>query len=377
MATDKELWNAAWAELVLTTDSYPTWKKKGYPSSSHWAKAKALGDQIGAVAPPPPPPPTTTGPSFGVHAHVMYSWYTSDADRLALIDLMAAAGVKWLRLDFAWNGFQGTARGQYDQWFVDRADYVVGLCKARGIKVLANVRATPFWASASGADTAPPSNPADFQVFVSWLAARYKGSVQAYEFGNECNSTTFWTGTIAQYATFLQTGYTAVKAVDPAALVVTAGPEFVNTDWVTQAYAAGIKGYFDAVACHPYMAPADLAPELPDDGTIWRISHVQALHDLMVSKGDGAKPIWFTEFGWSSHPNVGGEPNWEKGVTQAMQADYLIRTLTYVAANFPFVTNVFWYNERNNTTGSAQYNNYGLLNADLSVKPAYTAVKNR
>lgn len=52
--TDKELWTEAWAELKLTTDSYPTWVKKGYPSSSHWAKAKQFGDQIGAVAPPPP-----------------------------------------------------------------------------------------------------------------------------------------------------------------------------------------------------------------------------------------------------------------------------------------------------------------------------------
>lgn len=49
--TDKELWQAAWKELELTTDSYPRWKSKGFPSASHWAKAKALGDQIGTVEP--------------------------------------------------------------------------------------------------------------------------------------------------------------------------------------------------------------------------------------------------------------------------------------------------------------------------------------
>ncbi len=52
--TNEQLWSEAWKELSLTTDSYPTWKKKGFPSSSHWAKAKALGDQIGTVTPPPP-----------------------------------------------------------------------------------------------------------------------------------------------------------------------------------------------------------------------------------------------------------------------------------------------------------------------------------
>jgi hypothetical protein len=51
---NKELWNKAWEELTLTTDSYPIWKKKGFPSSSHWAKAKGFGDQItGNVVVPP------------------------------------------------------------------------------------------------------------------------------------------------------------------------------------------------------------------------------------------------------------------------------------------------------------------------------------
>lgn len=58
--TDRDLWLAAWKEITLTTDPYPTWVKKGKPASSHFAKAKAEGDQIGAVTPPPadPPPPS-------------------------------------------------------------------------------------------------------------------------------------------------------------------------------------------------------------------------------------------------------------------------------------------------------------------------------
>ena len=64
--TDAQLWQAAWAELALTTNPYCTWRDSGFPAS-HWSNAKALGDQIGSqcsiVVPPPvvvPPPPSST-----------------------------------------------------------------------------------------------------------------------------------------------------------------------------------------------------------------------------------------------------------------------------------------------------------------------------
>jgi hypothetical protein len=55
--SDRDLWQAAWKELTLTTDSYPAWKKKGFPASSHWAKARTIGDQIDGSAVPPPQQP--------------------------------------------------------------------------------------------------------------------------------------------------------------------------------------------------------------------------------------------------------------------------------------------------------------------------------
>lgn len=54
--TDAELAQAAWLELTKTTDSYPKWKSRGFPSGTHWSNAKGLIDQIGAPPPPPPPP---------------------------------------------------------------------------------------------------------------------------------------------------------------------------------------------------------------------------------------------------------------------------------------------------------------------------------
>ena len=67
----------------------------------------------------------------------------------------------------------------------------------------------------------------------------------------------------------------------------------------------------------------------------------------MEENGDGDKPIWFTELGWSSHPNTGGEAPWELGVTKQQQADYLVRAAEMIACRFPYVEQIFWYAERN------------------------------
>jgi plastocyanin len=39
------------------------------------------------------------------------------------------------------------------------------------------------------------------------------------------------------------------------------------------------------------------------------------------------------------------------------------------------VTQVFWYEERNETSGEVHEDNYGLLTSDLEEKPAYVAAK--
>ncbi len=54
MPSDRELADQGWHEITLTTDSYPTWKRKGFPATSHFAKAKNYLDQIGVVVQPPP-----------------------------------------------------------------------------------------------------------------------------------------------------------------------------------------------------------------------------------------------------------------------------------------------------------------------------------
>jgi hypothetical protein len=100
-------------------------------------------------------------------------------------------------------------------------------------------------------------------------------------------------------------------------------------------------------SCGPRPGPtADAAPETPDTGgDWWLITHVPAVHELMTRHGDGGKPIWFTELGWSVHDNRSGLPPWQRGVGAEQQASYLGRTFSLSGARCPYVERAYWYKD--------------------------------
>ena len=116
--------------------------------------------------------------------------------------------------------------------------------------------------------------------------------------------------------------------------IVFGGVVHNDDTWIRQAYDAGAKGCFDAMATHPYVGPANASPTAGGDKDPWDFEHLDAVHKLMISKGDD-KPIWATEFGWSSHPNTGNEASWNLGVTEAQQADYTVSALQLLEDQFP------------------------------------------
>jgi hypothetical protein len=350
--------------------------------AAHWRRpvrsattVTTAPDPVAAPA-PLPAPASSGGPAVGVQLHGMWNDY-SDAQRLAVLDKIAAAHLEWVRIDMGWSSFQDGCRTCFNDWYLDRANFLVDAARQRGLKVLVTAWRTPGWANGGAGELAPPANPADFRSFMTWLAGRFRGRVAAYEIWNEPDSRDFFTGTVAQYAALVRAAYPGVKAGDPAAQVVLGGPINNDTGWLRSVYQAGAGGSFDVLATHPYMGPSDLPPEAPDlrGDNIYLLTHVAAVHELMVANGDGAKPIWFTELGWSSHANGGGEANWDRGVTLQQQADYTVRAIELARSRFPYVENMFLYNERNRATGDVQLDNYGIMWRDLSDKPVYAALR--
>ncbi|MDQ2853151.1 MAG: glycoside hydrolase family 5 protein [Actinomycetota bacterium] len=318
-------------------------------------------------------PPSTDKPAFGATFHGVWN-YSTDAERNTALQRFKNSGGTWIRTDLMWSDIE-PSRGTYDAAALARYDNAVNLASAKGLKVLAVISTTPAWAHQGSSDIlAPPSDPATYAAFAASMAQRFKGKVNAIELWNEPNSSDFFTPSsegnrVRDYFAMEKAAYVAVKGADPTMTVMAAGVSYVDDAWWSKLYQLGISRYTDAVAVHPYMSPSNLPPSAPDDGGIWRINHLPALIAVMTKYGDATKPIWLTEFGWSSHSSPSPE-NWNQGVTEAQQAQYLQGTLELLSAQYPQVTNVFWYNLRDRTDSTPQENNYGLLNTDLSPKPA-------
>jgi hypothetical protein len=319
--------------------------------------------------------PPGLAPCVGVQFHGGWSDYTNGR-RLEVLDKLAAAGAGWVRIDMGWATLE-PRRGDRAQWYVDRMDFLVDAARERGLRVLATLWWTPRWANGDKPRGVPPKKDADFARIASWAADHFRGRVNAWEIWNEPNHPDFFSASPQAFADLLRAAYPAIKAADPAALVVSGGPAYNDIKWLRGVYRGGGGDYFDVLATHPYMAPADLPPGTPDNGTKWTLQHVAEVRDLMVRKNDADKPIWFTEFGWSSHKDEPNAESWRKGVTEKKQAKYLVRTLDLIEKRYSYVTNLFWYKERNGTSGDIHLDNYGLLRRDLSPKPVYEALDER
>ena len=334
-----------------------------------------------AAIPPAPtsPAPTSTGstrpagPIVGVNNHALWSDRT-DGERIAVLDKLAAAGVRSIRIDVGWRALQESgpgalARGTCNEWtssWIRR--------ERCGMDVLAMVWSTPALGKWRTRENVPPTDVATYASVMKALAAHFQGRVTAWEVWNEPDLAHFFNGSAAQYTALLRAAYPAIKRGDPKALVLNAGPTYNSVDWVRRLYANGARGSFDVLATHGYQAPADAPPEF-DDGSQWVIARIADVRAVMIENGDGAVPIWFTEFGWSSHANDANTLSWSRGVSPRQQADYLVRMLDLVGKQYPYVTRVYWYNERNRTDADPHNNNFGLLGSDLSEKPALAALR--
>ena len=139
-------------------------------------------------------------------------------------------------------------------------------------------------------------------------------------------------------------------------------PTFLNAIYNV----AGVKADFDAAALHPYGCTLDRVH-----------TGISQFSTVMKNRGDGATPLWLTEFAWGSGPPDQSCTN--KGLTG--QRDHLATSFRMILQNRKTwnVQRLFWFLWRDPTGTFATYCSFcgtaGLLRHNRTAKPAYNAFR--
>ena len=327
-----------------------------------------------AIAPAPAPAAET-----GVVSDIASGVNRKTQDRTATA--LRNARAQWVRMTMIWSDAVEPGDDTYSSSTLSNFDRAVDLARGAGYKIIITVEESPSWARDGTYKNSPPRDNSELAEFMGFLAGRYVGKVQAYEVWNEPNLHWAWPSgpNPGEYAQMLRAVAPSIRAADPTAKVIFGGLSRNDYEYVAGVYAAmpDIGKYFDVMATHPYVYYG-LPPEAvwrADDGRASKgaFSAYREVRATMAAYGD-TKPIWFTEFGWSTSSQVAFQ---DSGVSMEAQADYLTRAYNCLAQD-SYVEVAAWHNLRNTRwhndadTWAAQL---GLMTTDFTPKPAYNALK--
>lgn len=281
-----------------------------------------------------------------------------------LAELMKAAGVSNVRITARWGEIERT-RNKYDWQPMDRA---VKFASDQDFAIVSVVDSSPAWTGQAGMPGAVFTR--DIERFAGALGARYKGRINLWEFWNEPNSTPESVGIpgtarpapprASTYALLMQAFSRGIKRASPAVQVAIGGLAAQDTRFLSELYQLGGRASFDAVALHP-SSPRDVV----------NFEWIDAIRALMIRNGDTSKPLWITDWGWST---ATGRAD---AVSELHQAR-LIRQSLAGMRDRPFIVEAAyrsfndWRQKANDPTSLVMS---GLSSYALLPKPGYAAFR--
>jgi GH35 family endo-1,4-beta-xylanase len=307
-------------------------------------------------------------------AHGMHT-LRGDGEELALVQ---ESGFDWVVQVFSWREI-ARWRGLYN-W--EQPDAVVRGAEYLGLNLVVRLDQHPEWARSQPAENAPPDDLSDYGDFVYAVASRYKGQIRGYIIWNEPNLAHEWGGEepdAEAYVEMLKVAYARIKEADPNALVVSAGLAPTNDQtalamddrlYLERMYEAGASEYFDVLGAHAYGFGHP--PDDPHDSHQGlNIARVQDLREIMAAHGDGHKPLWVTELGWTTSPPEHEE--WQRVSTEE-QAEYLVETFRIARQEWPWLQLIAVWNLGCGLSPGDESAGYGLIDPGGEPRPAYRAL---
>lgn len=271
--------------------------------------------------------------------------------------LVRGSGARLVRDDFRWEAIEARP-GRY-RW--REPDRIVTLAASKGLGVLPLLTKAPSWATGRtrGDYDIMPRDPARFAAFTRRVVARYgtggrfwrehpdldpRLAPTWFELFNEPYGVPASEGgaDLAAYARTAAAAVDAGRAANARARFLIAGettaigPGGREVPWLEGLYDAvpGFGRFVDGVAAHPYSGASSPTRWTPGDGDRYQTRRIERLRDTMVRRGDGRKPVWLTEIGWSTCPK---DP---KCVTPRAQATHLSELFALASKRWPWVQGV-------------------------------------
>ena len=309
------------------------------------------------------------GPSHQICAGVNIHFVTGHEKDL---DMISAAGFKFIRMDFGWQGTEKT-KGIYNWEAFDELTANLKKRGMRGIYILDysnSLHEEPIDSKdpLTGKEqkgTASPQHPESIAAFACWSAAaavHFKGSNIIWEIWNEPNIS-FWKPKpdVAQYTALAMATCKAIRAVVPNATII--GPASSELPWpfLESLLASGVLEYLDAVSIHPYRNYSK-SPETASTDYL----KLRELIERYAPTDKINMSIISSEWGY---------PSANKGVSVEKQAAFIVRMqLSNLLAGIPIS---IWYDWKNDGDDPADHEqNFGTVTSDLNPKPAYIAIQN-
>lgn len=288
------------------------------------------------------------------------------------LDLIAAAGFKYVREDFFWDLIE-KKRGEYN-W--SDFDELTANLEKRGLHPYYILdysnplyeepgRATnPITHKLEHSAIASPQHPESVDAFARWAAAaarHYHGHAIVWEIWNEPNIS-FWKpkADVAQYTALAVATCRAIREAEPDATIVGPATSGFAAGFMDYFCKSGVLQYLDAVSVHPYRPPS-----VPPETAGREFEHLRGLIKQYAPEGKKDLPIVSGEWGYSSNT---------KGVTLEQQANFIARQqLANLYYGIPISIWYDWKNDGNDPNENEH--NFGVVKPDLSPKPAYTAIQ--
>lgn len=242
------------------------------------------------------------------------------------VGVMARSGVQTVVVSFFWDSVQTGPDSRFNWKSTDR---VVGTLASRKMTILPILFGLPHWAIRPLSVSGPTArvltvDPDLFAAYAEAAALRYgpEGSfwdenpgiqrlpIRQWQVWNEPMMGFAWPDEtwVEGYVDLLESGFQALKRVDPQAKVDIAGLTYRSWEYLDLIYKAGGGKFFDRVSLHPYSAEVGGVVEI-----------VRRVRRVMTARKDD-RPIIVSELSW---PSASGKikPKFGYEVSEKLQSD--------------------------------------------------------